>query len=197
MLNPQCSHKSRFPKEPFKWGIQKRNVVVNILKIMTIMELKDRASVQVHISMMQGLINRMASNSANSKLWCVTLLAAILALFFDNKVQHIEFCYLIVGLFYFLDCFYLGLERQLVNAQNDFVRKLNEGNEQQVAKQIFHPYTVGMSNSSDAEFWFIQKILHFAGQLWNTLKATVSFSTTPFYGAIFCTIYYIQGNLSA
>lgn len=164
---------------------------------MTIIEMKDRSSVQAHISMMQGLINRMASNSANSKLWCVTLLAAIFALFFDDKVKHIEFCYLIVGLFYFLDCFYLGLERQFVKAQQGFVRMLNEGNEQQVAKQIFHPYTIGNGNSSNEECWLIKKIIHFAWQFWNTFKATLSFSTTPFYGAILCTIYYLQGNLTA
>lgn len=99
--------------------------------------MKDRPSVLAHINMMQGLINRMASNSANSKLWSITILAAIFALFFDDKVKHIEFCYLIVCLFYFLDCFYLGLERQFVKAQQGFVRMLNEGNEQQVAKQVF------------------------------------------------------------
>ena len=156
---------------------------------MSIIEMKDRSSVLAHISMMQGLINRMASNSANSKLWCVTLLAAIFALFFEDKVKHIEFCYLIVGLFYFLDCFYLGLERQFVNAQKEFVKMLNEGNEQQVAKQIFRPYTVGIGNSSHEECWLTKKVLHFAKQLYNTLKAAVSFSTTPFYGAIFCAIY--------
>ena len=162
-----------------------------------IIEMKDRPSVLAHINMMQELINRMASNSANSKLWCITILSAVLALFFDHKVQHIEFCYLIVGLFYFLDCFYLGLERRFVKAQQGFVRMLNEGNEQQVAKQIFHPYTIGNGNSSNEEYWLIQKILHFAWQLWDTFKATLSFSTTPFYGAIMCAIYYLQGNLTA
>lgn len=164
---------------------------------MTIIEMKDRPSVMAHINMMQGLINRMASNSANSKLWCITILAAIFALFFDDKVKHIEFCYLIVCLFYFLDCFYLGLERQFVKAQQGFVRMLNEGNEQQVAKQVFYPYTIGNGNSSNDECWLIQKILHFSWQLWNTFKATLSFSTTPFYGAILCAIYYLQGNLTA
>ena len=72
---------------------------------MTIIEMKDRTSVQAHINMLQGTINRMASNSANCKLWCVTLLAAILALFFDGKVQHLKFCYIFTSLFYFLDCF--------------------------------------------------------------------------------------------
>lgn len=158
---------------------------------MTIIEIKDKSSVQAHINMQQELINRMAYNSANCKLWCVTLLAAILALFFDGKVPHLKFCYIFTSLFYFLDCFYLGLERQFVDAQKDFVRLLNEGKEQQVAKQMFNPYTIRTNNSSDAECWLTLKTIHFAKQLWHTLKAIASFSTTPFYGAIFCTIYYL------
>lgn len=163
---------------------------------MTIIEMKDKPSVQAHINMMQGLINRMASHSANCKLWCVTLLAAILALFFDNKVQHLEFCYLIICLFYFLDCFYLGLERRFVNAQKDFVRMLNDCKEQQVAKQIFNPYTIRKNNSYNAECWLTKKTIHFAEHLWHTIESIFSFSTTPFYGVIFSSIFYLQGNMS-
>lgn len=158
---------------------------------MTVLEMKDRSSVLAHINMLQGIINRMASNSANCKLWCVTLLTAILALFFDGKVLHLKFCYLITSLFYFLDCFYLGIEQQIINEQKDFVNMLNECKEQQVAKQIFNPYTTVWNNSSPYKRCCLTMMLsHFVNQLWNTIKAIGSFSTTPFYGAIFCAIYY-------
>lgn len=47
-------------------------------------DMKEKSSVQAHISMMQSIINRMAANSANCKLWCITIMAAILALYFDG-----------------------------------------------------------------------------------------------------------------
>ena len=37
-------------------------------------------AVQTHLTMMQGVINRMAENSRSCKVWCVTLVAAVLVL---------------------------------------------------------------------------------------------------------------------
>lgn len=106
---------------------------------MSILSQKESSAVQAHINMMQGMINRMASNSANCKLWCITILAAILGLFYDNKFPHLEYCYFIVGLFYFLDCFYLGLERRFVKEQNDYVKAINNNEDSKVASQTFLP----------------------------------------------------------
>lgn len=155
-------------------------------------DMKEKSSVQAHISMMQSIINRMAANSANCKLWCITIMAAILALYFDGKTTHIEYGYFIVGLFYFLDCFYLGLERQFVKAQNDFVEKLNAGaSETDIMKQIFIPFRL---QKSEHECWIIEKIHHFGKQLLVTMIAMFSFSTTPFYGAILFALYWLQNN---
>ena len=35
-------------------------------------------AVQTHLTMMQGVIGRMAENSRSCKVWCVTLVAAVL-----------------------------------------------------------------------------------------------------------------------
>ena len=113
--------------------------------------MKEKSSVQAHISMMQGIINRMASNSANCKLWCITIMTAILALYFDGKASHIDYGYLIVGLFCFLDCFYLGLERKFVKAQNDFVKKLDDDlSEEEIKKQVFVPFLLEKKKNMDA-----------------------------------------------
>lgn len=160
---------------------------------MTIFEIKESTSVQAHINMMQGMINRMASNSANCKLWCITLLVVLLGLFLDKKIARIESCYFVLGIFYFLDCFYLGLERQFVKTENDFVTRINDAeSESDIAAQIFLPYPKKESRAGSC--WFRNKIKHFIGQLWNTLKAVGSFSTTPFYSIAWVTIYYMTKN---
>ena len=41
---------------------------------------EESASVQQHLTIMQGVIQRMAENSRSCKLWCVTLVAATLVL---------------------------------------------------------------------------------------------------------------------
>ena len=41
------------------------------------LEVLENSAVQAHISMLQGIINRMAGNSANCKNWTVTLVAAM------------------------------------------------------------------------------------------------------------------------
>lgn len=151
--------------------------------------MKESSAVQAHINMMQGLINRMASNSANCKLWCITILAAILGLFYDGKFPHLEYCYFIVGLFYFLDCFYLGLERKFVKEQNNYVQAINNNKEIEVAAQTFLPYTIQARSERPCR---IEEFgLRFIKQFWGTFKAIGSFSTTPFYGFILYAIYYI------
>lgn len=135
----------------------------------------------------------MANNSANCKLWCITLLAASMALFLDGRAKNMEYCYSITSLFYFLDCFYLGLERQFVSAQNNFVDRINNGDgETEIDKQIFLPYPI--NGNRKEECCLIKKTIHFFQQLLQTVKAMISFSTTPFYGAILYAIYYILNH---
>ena len=75
------------------------------------LEILENSAVQAHISMLQGIINRMAANSANCKTWTVTLVAAMLVLLVDKemKIPNAWVCLIPIVLFYFLDCYYLGL----------------------------------------------------------------------------------------
>ena len=41
---------------------------------------ENSSAVQAHLTIMQGVINRMAENSRSCKVWCVTLVAATLVL---------------------------------------------------------------------------------------------------------------------
>ena len=85
-------------------------------------------SVQTHLTIMQGVINRMAENSRACKVWCVTLVAATLVLVArTGEPQHALIALVPTLLFLFLDSYYLALERAFIRSQNAFVGKLHEG----------------------------------------------------------------------
>ncbi|MCI5137935.1 MAG: hypothetical protein D3922_05885 [Candidatus Electrothrix sp. AR1] len=88
----------------------------------------DSSAVMKHIDMYQGIINRMAGNSASCKQWAIGLASAILVLM--AKEGKIEFAWLIVIpvlLFCFLDAYYLALEKQFRSAYGIFIKALHEG----------------------------------------------------------------------
>ena len=85
-------------------------------------------AVQAHLTMMQGVINRMAENSRSCKVWCVTLVAAVLVLVArTGEPQHALLALAPTLLFCFLDAYYLALERAFIRSQNVFVDKLHGG----------------------------------------------------------------------
>lgn len=128
---------------------------------------KDCSAVQAHIAMLQGIISRMANNSANCKTWAVTIIAAMLVLIADKNMgfTDIWICYIPVALFFLLDCYYLGLERVFIKDQENFLQKVPSG------------------NYAD-DLYVIKGLPKFGGQLRSTINAMKSFSTTPFYGFI-------------
>ena len=76
--------------------------------------------------MMQGVIGRMAENSRSCKVWCVTLVAAVLVLVArTGEPQHALIALVPMLLFLFLDSYYLALERAFIRSQNAFVAKLH------------------------------------------------------------------------
>ena len=87
----------------------------------------DSPAVQAHLTMMQGVINRMAENSRSCKVWCVTLVAAVLVLVArTGEPQHALIALGPTLLFLFLDSYYLALERAFIRSQNAFVAKLHQ-----------------------------------------------------------------------
>ena len=88
----------------------------------------DSPSVRTHLTIMQGVINRMAENSRSCKVWCVTLVAAVLVLVArTGEPQHALIALVPTLLFLFLDSYYLALERSFIGSQNAFVKKLHCG----------------------------------------------------------------------
>ena len=88
----------------------------------------DSSGIQAHLTMMQGVINRMAENSRSCKVWCVTLVAAVLVLVArTGEPQHALVALVPTLLFLLLDSYYLALERAFIRSQNAFVAKLHRG----------------------------------------------------------------------
>jgi hypothetical protein len=83
-------------------------------------------AVQTHLGILQASIQRMATNSAAAKSWCVTIVSAILVLVIDKGRPN--FVWLATGpifLFCFLDAYYLGLEQGFRDSYNEFVNRLH------------------------------------------------------------------------
>ena len=95
-----------------------------------------------YLQMMQSNIERMASNSANCKTWLITMVAGFMAL--SVGIDELHWWLLIalvpIVVFWYLDGFYLSLERGMRNRQKDFLNKQPfEGAEYNSALYNFKP----------------------------------------------------------
>ena len=89
---------------------------------------EESPAVQAHLSIMQSVIQRMASNSASSKAWCITLVSAILVIVADKgKPNYALIAIIPTSLFLVLDTYYLALERSFIQSYNAFIGKLHDG----------------------------------------------------------------------
>lgn len=127
----------------------------------------ESGAVQSYLGILQGVINRMASNSAGCKTWCITIVSAIVVIIADKSNPVYVWVSLIpVLLFLFLDSYYLGLEQRFRDSYNIFIKKLHTCEAQIEDVFIVNP-GVGM--------WLTLK---------STLKAAFSLSVWPFYSLL-------------
>ena len=85
-------------------------------------------SVQSHLGIIQGVIQRMATNSSQCKAWCITIVSAILVIVADKGKPDFAWIALIPAfLFLCLDAYYLTLEKAFRESYNAFVKKLHNG----------------------------------------------------------------------
>jgi hypothetical protein len=88
----------------------------------------DSASVTSYLTIIQGVIARMATNSASCKTWCVTLVSAVIVIIADKgKPSYVWISAIPIVLFLVLDSYYLALERLFRALYNTFIRKLHAG----------------------------------------------------------------------
>lgn len=84
-------------------------------------------SVQAHLGILQGVIQRMATNSSQCKAWCITIVSAILVIVADkSKPDYAWIALLPTILFLALDSYYLALEKGFRESYNLFVNKIHK-----------------------------------------------------------------------
>jgi len=94
-------------------------------------------AVQAHLTITQSVVQRMASNSASCKAWCITLVSAILVIVADKgKPDYALLALIPTFLFLALDAYYLALERGFRESYNSFIQKLHGG--QMEATDVFY-----------------------------------------------------------
>lgn len=118
-------------------------------------------AVRTHVTIMQGVIQRMAENSGSCKIWCITIVAAVLVLVSRTEnSDHALIALVPAFLFLILDIYYLALEQSFRNSYNVFVETLHKGKLPASALYDVKP----------------------PGSVWrHTWKSMRSFSIWPFY----------------
>ncbi len=122
-------------------------------------------SVQAHLGILQGVIQRMAANCSACKAWCITVVSAVLVLVADKGKPEFAYIALIPTLLFLaLDAYYLGLEKGFLKTYNEFVEKLHAGNA--IPADLFAVLPSGNQSSQQ-------------------IKALLSFSVWGFYSTLF------------
>ncbi|GAB4499959.1 MAG: hypothetical protein OHK003_18000 [Anaerolineales bacterium] len=76
-----------------------------------------------HLEFIQGVINRMGSNSFQMKGWMITIVSALLALYSgSSNKSFLLFAILPTLLFWYLDSYYLQQERKFRGLYNDVAK---------------------------------------------------------------------------
>jgi len=89
---------------------------------------EESPAVQAHLGIAQAVIQRMATNSASCKAWCITLVAGILVIVADKgKPSYALIAGIPTLLFLVLDAYYLALERCFRTSYNEFIDKVHSG----------------------------------------------------------------------
>ena len=128
-----------------------------------------------YLEMIQSNIERMAANSANCKTWMVTIVSAMMALqcTIDDLNGWILLGILPIVLFWYLDVYYLHLERGMRNRETDFLNILKSQQTKGYADAIFKftPYRIKKKNLTPEQEkqglvatndrWFSRSVLPF------------------------------------
>lgn len=115
-----------------------------------------------HLKMIEDIITRMASNSFLIKGWTVTLLSALL-IFADSKnnICFIWIAIIPILIFWYLDAFYLQLERKYRKlydcVQQDYINCFKQNYEEQIP--IFNMNTKNMNVENVFRIMFSKSIV--------------------------------------
>ena len=132
----------------------------------------DNPAVIANINLLQGIITRLANNSASSKTWCLTLTGALVSLTGATHVPGIiTFALVPIVIFGFIDTMYLSQEKAYRDLYNQLVGKIRDG-------------SYSLSNVFEAK-----APLKFG----HVIKSLISWSIFPVYGGLIV-MYFIACN---
>lgn len=124
-------------------------------------------AVQSYLSILQTVIGRMGTNSAGCKTWSIALVSAIVVIIADKGNPNYVWASIIpIGLFFFLDSYYLSLERRFRQLYNNFIGKLHSG------------------SATIEDVYIVKPDTRLCETISSTFKAAVSISIWPFYGLL-------------
>lgn len=119
---------------------------------------------QSYLTILQGVISRMAGNSASAKTWCIALVSALLVVVAEtDKPKYAFLAAIPTALFFFLDAYYLGFERRFRGQYNAFITKLHD------------------SEATVDDLFIVAPPGGFWHGVWVFVKAAFSPSVLPFY----------------
>lgn len=82
-----------------------------------------------YIDILQSCIARMASNSEKCKTWCITIVAALIALFVKGEQVGGHYVVFIpIAFLWFLDAYYLYLEEEFREIYGEYIELYSENN---------------------------------------------------------------------
>lgn len=136
----------------------------------------EKSEVQHFINYLEGIINRMASNSANCKNWLLAIIAGCMAMqpSLNAVIDKIWLAYPLVILFCLLDSYYLGCEKYFRAIMSNFVKKVRENDSK---------YLESLYKFED------RSILDDIKSVWHGF---FSIATWPFYGTLIALVVLID-----
>jgi MinD-like ATPase involved in chromosome partitioning or flagellar assembly len=88
----------------------------------------DNPAVTKHVDVLQGIITRLANNSASCKTWCLTLVGALLSLAGATKMPVIGIVVIVpILIFRYIDIKYLATEKAFREKYNNIIRLVRNG----------------------------------------------------------------------
>lgn len=88
----------------------------------------ENSSVQTHLTIIQNVIHRMATNSNACKFWCVALVSAtILVVGQEDHPNHVLISFVPLASLFVINTYYHAQERRFISTYKDMVIRLHLG----------------------------------------------------------------------
>src|SRR5687768_9317771 len=100
--------------------------------------LLESSSVHKYLDILQSMVSRLANNSASCKQWCLTIVAAVMVFALDKgKPEAILAALLPIIAFFWMDAYYLALERDVRATYSAFIEMARDEDDTRVMEAIY------------------------------------------------------------